>query len=275
MVGAVTIFACMDTIAKLLARHYPVPQIVWARYFFHMLVMLAIFMPRDGLALVRTKYLSFQLIRGAVLVTSSLVFFSALAHMPLPEASSLTFLSPLLIAVLAGPTLQERVHPATWIALATGFAGVLLIVQPGSGVFTWVALLPLASALMMAIYQLMTRRLAGRERTLTTLFYPAIVGSVLVPIMFPFAWTIPQTALDAVGFVVIGILGALGHLMLIRSLSHAPATTLAPFVYTQIVAVVVFGWAVFGHFPDTVSLAGMAIIALSGLALALRNHRAG
>lgn len=282
MVCAVSTFGCMDTLAKLLAQHYPVPMIVWARYTLHIIAMIVFFtLPFSGreasisarfLGLVRTRHLRFQLVRGAVLVASSLVFFTALSVMPLAEASALTYLSPLLVAVLAGPVLHERVAPITWVALVGGFIGVALIVRPGAGVFSWAAMLPLAVALLMAIYQIMTRKLAGVDRAITTLFYPGLVGTVLVPVLFPITWAFPPNWVHVAMLVGLGIGGAAGHLMLIKAMGHAPATTLAPFVYAQIVSVIVLGLLVFGQFPDGLSLVGITVIVASGLAVAA-GHR--
>jgi drug/metabolite transporter (DMT)-like permease len=250
-----------------------VPAIVWVRYIVHMALMLAVLAPRMGMALVRTANLRLQIIRGVVLTASSLVFLSALRLMPLAEAASIAFMTPIIIAVLAGPVLNEKVGGRTWLALAAGFAGVLLIVRPGGGLFTWAALLPLASAFMMAVYQMLTSKLAGRDASLTTLFYPAVIGTVLVPIVFPHQLALPAGPLDAGLFVLIGVLGGLGHFFLIRAHDYAPTSTLSPFMYAQLLTAVLLGWLVFGQLPDALSAVGMATIAASGLLLILGHRR--
>jgi drug/metabolite transporter (DMT)-like permease len=273
MVLAVSTFTCLDTTSKYLSQHYPVPAIVWVRYVVHMVLMLAVLAPRMGMGLVRTANLRLQIIRGVVLTASSLVFLSALRLMPLAEAASIAFMTPIIIAVLAGPVLNEKVGGRTWLALAAGFAGVLLIVRPGGGLFTWAALLPLASAFMMAVYQMLTSKLAGRDAPLTTLFYPAVIGTVLVPIAFPHQLALPAGPLDAGLFVLIGVLGGLGHFFLIRAHDYAPTSTLSPFMYVQLLTAVLLGWLVFGQLPDAVSAVGMATIAASGLLLILGHRR--
>ncbi len=273
MVLAVSTFTCMDASSKYLSAYYPIPTIVWARYVFQLLLMAAALGPRYGLALVRPQNLRLQVVRGLVLAAASLVFLAALSRMPLPEASSIAFMAPLLVTVLAGPMLHERVERRTWLGLLAGFAGVLMIVRPGGGLFTWVAVFPLASACLMAVYQLLTRKLAGRDRPLTTLFYPAIVGTVVVPIAFPFAFQMPGQPLHFALFVAIGFMGGLGHFFLIRAYDHAPASMLGPFMYSQLAMAIFLGWLVFGHLPDGFSLAGMAVIAGSGLMLALSHRR--
>lgn len=273
MVLAVSTFTCLDTVSKYLSQHYPVPAVVWVRYLVHVLLMAALLGPRMGLGLVRTANPRLQVVRGTLLAAASLVFVTGLSLLPLAEAASIAFTAPLFVAVLAGPLLKEEVGVRTWAALAGGFVGVLLIVRPGSGLFSWAALLPLASAAMMALYQMMTRRLAGRDSTLTLLFIPALVGSVLVPLVFPHQLALPQGWGHAGLFLLIGILGALGHYLLILAHHHAPASVLSPFMYAQLFTALALGWLVFGQLPDAVALAGMAAICASGLVLVLGQRR--
>ena len=273
MLAAVSMFSCLDAMSKYLAALYAVPTIVWARYVSQMLLMLAFLGPRLGRGLLRTANLRLQLLRGAVLTASSLLFLTALSRMPLAEAASIAFMAPLFIAVLSGPVLHERVEGRTWVALAFGFGGVLLIVRPGGGLFTFASLLPLASAFMMAVYQLMTRRLAGRDASLTTLFYPAVVGSVAVPLVFPVSMTLPANALHLAMFCALGVLGGIGHFFLIRAHFHAPPSVLGPFMYGQLVTAVMLGWLVFGQLPDGAAVLGMLLITASGLALAFSHRR--
>jgi drug/metabolite transporter (DMT)-like permease len=132
MLAAVSTFSCLDAMSKYLAALYAVPTIVWVRYLSQMVLMLAFLGPRMGPGLLRTANLKLQLLRGAVLTASSLLFLTALSRMPLAEAAAIAFMAPLFIAVLSGPLLHERVEARTWIALAFGFGGVLLIVRPPS-----------------------------------------------------------------------------------------------------------------------------------------------
>jgi drug/metabolite transporter (DMT)-like permease len=217
--------------------------------------------------LVRTSNLRLQVVRGVILTVSSLAFLTALAHMPLAEAASIAFMTPIIVAVLAGPVLNEQVGARTWIALAGGFVGVVLIIRPGGELFTWAALLPLASALFMAFYQMLTSKLAGRDAPLTTLFYPALIGTALVPLIFPHELVLPATLFHGGLFILIGVLGGLGHFLLIHAHHYAPASILSPFMYAQLVTALFLGWLVFGQFPDAMAIVGMATIAASGLLL--------
>jgi drug/metabolite transporter (DMT)-like permease len=169
--------------------------------------------------------------------------------------------------------LGERLHARTWVALAGGFTGVMLIIRPGGAVFTWAALLPLCCAVFVATYQVLTRKLAGRNDPITTLFYPGLVASLVIPPLYPSALTFPSEPLYVGLIVAIGLLGAVGHFFLIRAHDYAPATLLAPFGYAQLVTVLVLGWLVFDQLPDGLALAGMALVAGSGLGLILASRR--
>jgi drug/metabolite transporter (DMT)-like permease len=273
IMAAVSTFAVLDTIAKYLARTYPVPLIVWVRYAMHVLVMLVFVAPRLRWSLVTSRRPGLQVIRGFALAASSLFFFSALAFMPIAEASAITFLAPLLVTGMSAYFLRERVRRSAWAALGAGFVGVLFIVRPGGSVFSPAAVLPLATAVCFATYQLLTRRLAGVDSTMATLFIGALVGTLVVSLLLPFYWVLPQSAFHTVLFVMLGVLGAAGHFVLIRAFEYAPPSVVAPFVYTQLLTVLVLGYLVFGDFPDGWSLVGMAIIVLSGAWMAARQGR--
>lgn len=273
LIAAMSTFAVVDTIAKYLARSYPVPLVVWARYAMQTLFMLLVLGPRMKFDLVRSLRPGLQIIRGIVLVVSTILFFSALALMPLAEAAAITFLSPLVLAGMSVWILRERVRRSAWAAIIVGFVGVLIIIRPGGGVFTPAAILPVLTAVCFAAYQLLTRKLAGIDSTMATLFYGAIVGTLVMTLALPFFWQTPTAPLHWLLFAVLGVLGGAGHFVLIRAFTHAPPAALAPFVYVQLVAVLALGYVVFGEFPDGWSLVGMAIIVLAGAWIAARQAR--
>jgi len=268
---AVSFFALLDAVAKYLSKFYPVPGIVWARYFFQALLMLLVLGPRLGMGLWRTNRPGLQLARGTVLVCASLTFFTALSLMPLAETSAISFTAPLILMALSVPLLRERVDGPAWIAVWLGFFGVVLIIRPGTGVFTWVALLPLCTAFFNASYQLLTRKLSGIDSTLPTLFYGGLIGAVIMSCILPFYWVTPQSVFHAFLYVMLGVLAGIGHFVLIKAFDHAPASLLAPFIYVQVVAVLLLGYLVFDSFPDAWSLTGMAIIVASGIFMATRQ----
>jgi len=272
LVAAVSTFSVMDTTAKWLSHFYPVPAVVWSRYAAQVLVMLVVLAPRHGLRLVTTRRPKLQIVRGFVLVGSTMLFFTAISLMPIAEASAISFVSPFILIALSVAFLGERVRPPTWAAVAVSFVGVLFIIRPGTAAFSVVALLPLLTALFFAVYQLLTRKLAGVDSTLATLFISALVGAAVMTLVVPFFWAPLVAWWHALLFLAMGALATAGHFMLIRAFEIAPASTLAPFVYAQLVAVLALGYAVFGNFPDRWSLVGMAIIVLTGAFVATRKH---
>jgi drug/metabolite transporter (DMT)-like permease len=267
-------FSCLDTMSKGLVAYYPAASIVWLRYVLQTIVMAAIFLPRMGMRLMRTSSAGLQVLRGLLLVLSSVVFVVALRHMPIGAVISIVFLAPVIVAVAGGPLLGERVSARTWFALAGGFAGVLLIIRPGGDTFSWWAVLPLGCAFMFAGYQILTRKLASHDDPVTTLFYPGLIAVFAIPAVFHDAVSgLPTVPLHLAMLVAIGILGAVGHFLLIRAHAHAPATLLSPFGYNQLLVTLILGFFVFGEIPDAFALAGIVLIASAGLALILASRR--
>ena len=269
---ALGVFTLMDTIGKYLSHWYPVPGLVWARYAINILMLLAFLAWRGELRYVRTARPGIQVARGLLLGMATLLYFTALSRMPLAEASAIAFVLPLFVAVLAVPMLGELLDAGRLAAILVGLAGALVIVRPGSEAFTVYALLPLGMALMNALYQILTRKVAGLEPPLTSLFYGSLVGAVMFAPVLPFAWEMPQDPWHWVLLLVLGLLATVGHFILIRAFDFAPATLLAPFVYTQLLWTMLVGFLVFGDFPDGVSLVGMAIIVGAGLYLVGRQR---
>ncbi len=263
---AVFMFSSMDTLAKHMLKRegYPISPLIFARYGVHLLFMIALLAPRMGLDLVRTKRPGLQVLRGLLLVGSTGFFYLSLTYLPLAEAAAISFVGPVLVAALSGPLLREHIGRRQWTAIGFGFLGVLIIVRPGGGVFTWHAMFPLICALLFALYQVLTRKLAGRENALTTLFFTALVGALLTALPLPFTWQTPTTW--QLAFMIgIGILGGTGHFLLIRAGEHASPAALAPFVYTQLMWSTLLAYFAFDEFPDSGSLIGMAVIVLGGL----------
>jgi drug/metabolite transporter (DMT)-like permease len=268
MVAAIGVFVLMDSIAKYLSQWYPVPGLVWARYLINLAILLAWFAARGELGRIRTARPGIQLARGFLLAAATLIYFTSLRVLPLADAAAISFVLPLFVAVLAVPMLGERLDMSRTVAVFAGLLGALLIVRPGSDLFTWYALLPVAMALCNALYQILTRKVAGVEHPLTSLIWGAIVGAVLLSLVAPFDWQTPQSASHWALLCVIGLLASVGHYLLIRAYDYANATLLAPYTYTAIVWAVLLGFVMFGNLPDGWTVAGMAVIVFSGLFLA-------
>jgi drug/metabolite transporter (DMT)-like permease len=271
--AAVFCFALMDTMAKYLGKFYPILALVWARYTVHMLIMLVWLGPSMKLDLLRTTRPWLQILRGLFLVGSTCFFFYALRSMPMAEASAIGFMAPLLVTLLAVPILKEKISRRRWIAMIVGFIGVMIIIRPGGKVFSPAALLPLATALCFSLYQIITRKVQA-ENLRTSLFYSAFVGSVALTavlvisyLFVPFTITAP-TPWHSVLILALGAVGGVGHLVLIRALRKAPASVLAPFYYTQLIWIILFGYLAFGDFPDGWTQLGIIVIVGSGLYVA-------
>lgn len=273
VMSAVAILAVCDFVTKYLTRYYPIPLIVWARFTFHLLLIVATLGPRLGFALVKTKHPFIQLARGVSLVMASAFFVSALKYMPLAEATAVAYLAPILVTLMSVLFLREAVNAGRWLAVFFGFAGVLTIIRPGSDVFTWAVLLPVGNAISYASYQILTRRLAGIDRPHASIFYAGLVGSMLSSLLLPSVWVMPQTLLHAAALVGVGAVSGIAHLVLIRAYELAPASRLAPFGYSQLIWVAAIGFFAFGDFPDFWSLVGIGVLVCSGLYLAVCERK--
>ena len=261
---AVFMFSAMDTLAKHMLRSYPMSALMWARYMVHILVMGALLGPRMGARLFHTSHPWLQILRGVLLLGSSTFFYFALRYLPLAEAAAITFVGPALTALLSGPMLGDKVDGRQWLAVLLGFGGVLIIMRPGGGVLSLAAVFPLATAILFSVYQIVTRKLSGREHPYTMLFYTAIVGAAITSIAVPMHWVTPTPG--QAGFVVcIGLLGGFAHLLLIRAMEHASPSTLAPFIYSQLIWSTLLAYLAFGDFPEPMTLVGMLVVVAAGL----------
>ncbi|AXQ31345.1 DMT family transporter [Solimonas sp. K1W22B-7] len=271
----VFLFACMDSSTKYLVSHYDVPLVVAIRYIGNFLLMVILLTPSHGKALVRTQRRGLVLARGACLATASLLLGLALQRMPVAETTAIVFLSPLLVVLLAGPVLGERVGMIGWVAAVAGFGGILLIAHPGGGLDPLGTVLALCAVAVTAAYQLLSRILASTEGPVPMLFYTALVGSLVFGAYLPWSWGgEPPTPLQALLFLGTGAMGGLGHYLFTAAHRHTPASVLAPMMYAQLVWAALLGWLVFGHVPEAMSILGMGIVAASGVLVALKSRKA-
>ena len=273
VVTSVLCFTILDAITRYTAQLYAVPLLVWARYGVQMLAMIVWLAPRMGFGMLRTRHLALQVARAIVLLASSLLFVTALRTLPLAEATALNYATPVIVVLIGPLFLNERLTRARLAFVVAGALGMLLIVRPGGAIFQGGALYAILAAFFYAGYQILTRLLAG-ENPRVSLFYPAVVGTLLLSALTPtFDWPshMPWTH---VGLIMAGgLFGTLGHLLFILAFRHAPASAITPFTYMQLVWATLIGWLVYRHFPDASSIAGMAVIAGSGLLIALKERR--
>lgn len=268
------LFPVMNAFAKILGADYSSLQVSWARAFGHIVFMLAAFLPRHGLGMLRTRRPGTQLLRSAMLFASNLCFFYAITFIPIAKAAAISLTAPLIVALLAWPMLGERTTPARVLALAVGFAGVLVVIRPGTVVFHWASLFVLASASCYGVYQILTRRIAAIDSPATSAIYSSVVGAFAMLLVMPFVWITPASVFDLALFCGMGALGALGHYCVARAMAYAPANMVSPFQYVQLLGAVAVGWAVFGDLPDGFTWLGAAVIVASGLHIGWSQARA-
>ncbi len=274
--AAVALFATLDTIIKLISNSVPVLMAVWFRYLFQALTTTVTMLPRRGRSLLRTAHPKFQCLRGLLLLLSSIFAFFSLRYMPVAEFTAIVMITPLVITLLAASALKERVSPLRWLLVFGGFAGTLVIIRPGGESFSWAMLLPIGLVVTSAWFQVLTSRLAKTEDPFTMHFYTGWVGTLVATLALPFVWTPLATWQLWACLFMAGLLGTVGHLMLILAYARAPAATLTPFLYGQIGFAMIAGWLAFSHLPDQWSLAGIAMITVCGAAgawLTVRESR--
>ena len=260
---AMFLLAAMDGITKTLAPDYSVPQILSVRFLIFCLFALAIARPKSLRAAFRSHHPYLQIARSPIITIEVGVFIIAFRYLPLADAHAIAGIAPLLVTALAVPVLGEKVGLRRWSAIAIGFIGLLVIVRPGLGVFNPAALLPLGGACLWAVYQILMRKVA-EDSAATSLLYMAVIGAVVMTALAPFFWRPP----DATGWlllVALGLVGSLGHYILIKAFQAAPASTLQPFHYVVLLWATAVGYVIFGDLPDTWIILGAAIIAASGL----------
>lgn len=265
LISGVVLFAVMDGLSKLLTGVYPVVQLVWARYAFAVPVVLAASGPPAAWpGLLRCERPALQAGRGLLPVLANTTAVLALGLMPLADATAISFVSPLLVVALSAPLLGERVSIQGWIGVACGFVGTLVVIRPGAGTIAWAALLPLATAFLFALYQVLTRLVSRDDSPVVTLAWTVAVGLAVTTPLLPPYWH-PVGGADWPLLGLSGVLFGAGQFLLIRAFATAPAPLLAPFTYVQIVAAVVFGVAVFGEVPDLWTVVGTVLVILAGV----------
>ena len=271
---ACALFPVMNGIVKLLAATYEPQQIVWFRIVSHLVLVAAVFMPRMGLGLLRTRRIGTQFVSSVMMLLSTLFFFSAVKSIPFAEAISVTFVAPLAVVLLAWPLLGERITWFRMAAVIVGFAGVLIVIRPGSAVFQWASLLLLCSAMCYAIYQILIRRLAGIDAPATSIFYSVLLGAIIMSVGLPVVWKMPISWTDWTLLCSLGVFGALGHYCVAKAMTYASANFVAPFNYTQMIGSVIVGYFMFAEVPDFYTWLGTAVVVGAGLMVGWQGRRA-
>jgi drug/metabolite transporter (DMT)-like permease len=272
LILASTIFlGTSDVTAKYLSATLPSIEIAWIRFLVFALIMTPAMLPGTPLFALRTGRPGLQMMRGAALLGSSLLFISGLSFLPIAEASATGFVSPLFVTALSIMFLGEKVGLRRWIATAVGLVGVIIILRPGTGAFHPAAFFPLVSALAWACTLIMTRMMSGTERAITVMTYSSIAGVCILSALVPFVWIAPTWHDIAFG-LFIGVASTAGQWIVVLAFRYADASVLAPFSYTQLLWVSILGFLIFGEVPDVYTVTGAGFIVASGLYTAHRER---
>ena len=262
----------MDATAKTLMARYDPIQVVWARYAGMMAVVALVLAPRLG-PLLRTRHIGLQLLRSAFLFAATYTFFTAISRMDIAAATAVMQVHPMLLMLGAAIVLREGLGPRRILGIVAALTGALIVIRPGSEVFTPAALLPLLAGLFYASYALATRFLGRDEPIMTSFLYTAIIGTLVASAMTVPVWQAPL-AWDWAMFLLLGVIGATGQFLLIRSLTIAEAGAVAPFSYAGVIFATCWGYFAFDEFPDALSLLGALVIVGAGVYVWYRETRA-
>ena len=264
VVTAMACFATLDTTTKVVSAGVPLLMALWFRYFFQAVLTSSVVLTTRGWRSLRTAHPKFHLLRGLLVLGSSLFAFLSLKHMPVAEFTSIIAIVPLAVTLLAAKALDERVSTLRWSLIIGGFLGTLIIIRPGSEHFGWSTVFPLMVVVTNSCFQVLTSKLARTEDPVTMHFYTGWVGTLIASLALPFVWTaLPSWWLWA-GLVLIGLAASAGHFLLILAYTRTSGSTLTPFFYAQIGFAMLGGWLAFSHVPDGWSMVGIGMIALCG-----------
>ncbi len=275
MCAALAIFSVLDASAKWASQFMHPMQAVWSRYIVSVIMVTALISPWTRPAAYRTRAPGLQAARSVMLLMSTAMNFIALQYLQLAETISIVFATPLVIASLSGPFLGEWPGPRRMAAIGVGFLGVLVVMRPGGDALHPAAFLCVIGVFGYAFYNLLTRKLASLDSSETTMVFSGAAGVLLVTPLMPFLWSTPPGWQVWCAMLLMGACGAFGHWLIIGAHRRAPASVLAPFIYSQLIWMLVLGWLVFDQWPDRWTLTGGMIVVSSGLYLLYRERVRG
>lgn len=272
LVSALVLFSVMDVLIKLLSADYGTFQIVFFRSALALLPIGILVMRSGGLMAIRTSRPGGHVLRSLIGTGALLCFFYSYKYMPLADVYAIHFAGPLFLTALSGPMLGEPVGWRRWSAVGVGFLGVVVMIQPGAGVFSAIALIPLLGAVFYAFAMIFVRKLSRTETNAAIVFYFTLTGLGVGLIGMLPDWKTP----DASGLfllVCVGLLGGCAQILMTQAFRSATAATLAPFEYTAMIWAVLFGYLVFADFPTPPIVTGALIVSASGLYILHRETR--
>lgn len=271
MIGAMFIFTLMDAVAKLLTHEIGVWPTLWVRYFGQAVLVVIIVLPRIK-QVVKTSFPLLQLTRSVFLMCATMCFFWGISNIGLAEATAIMDISPVLITLGAVLFLGERIGIRRVFGILGALIGALIVIRPGTDVFTIYALFPLGAAICYSGYNLITRFVGAREDPWTSLFYTALFGATVLSAIVPFYWQ-PLSSFIITLMVVLSVLATLAQWLLIKALSIGEASLLAPIGYIALIFATLWGFLLFGDLPDHWTVAGAGVIVASGFYVWYRERQ--
>ena len=262
---ATACFALLDTTSQYVGGVVPVMMAVWLRFLVQAGMTAAMLWPSQGRSLLVTRAPWWQLLRGALMVTSGTVAYISLQYVPVGEFTAILMLVPLVITLLAAVLLREHVSGLTWLLVAGGLTGALIVVRPKGSDLNIGMFLPLLLVVINALYQIVTSKMVKTEDPGTMHFYTGLTGLVFGTVALPWTWAPMQDPMLWLLVGLIGVFGSLGHYFMIKGYQKAPASRITPYMYTQIAFATLAGWVVFGYAPDVWTVLGIALIAVCGV----------
>lgn len=274
MVITTIVFASQDGLSKYLATEYNVYMVVMIRYWFFAAFVMTISSRKPGgvKQVAKTKTPLLQIFRSLLLVAEMCVTILAFTLLGLAETHAIFASYPLIIAMLSGPILGERVGWRRWLAICVGFFGILIILNPGNGIFSPYALVPLAGAILFALYGLLTRYAGQYDNSSTSFFWTGIIGCIAMTAIGLNFWD-PVSQADWIIMLILSASGMLGHFLLIKCYEVAEASAVQPFAYLQLIWASIIGIIIFGEQITTNVFIGACIIVGAGLFTLWRERK--
>lgn len=275
LLAGVGLFSCLDATAKyLVLAGYPPFQVAFVRHLVTLVIVLGVFVPREGRALFVTKNIKLEIARGLCMGLGTTLNFASLQYLSLSVTGSILFSMPLIVTALSVVFLGEKVGWRRWVAVFVGFVGVLIVVRPGGATFHPAVFLSLTTAVIFSVFNILNRKLAGVDSVHSQQFFAALICVTCLAPGAVTQWVWPQTMSSVWLFVAMGCFGTLGHFLATAAHRYAPASTLAPFFYPQLIFFSGMSWLIFDQPPDIYVVVGALVVVGAGLYIWMRERDA-
>jgi len=270
MAASVAVFAAMDAVVKDLGTRYPTMQVMFFRSLFAFVPIVFLILHGGSLKALKVNSITGHLLRSLVGIGAMFCFFHAYVRMPLADVVAISFAAPVFVVALSVPLLGEKVGPRRWAAVLVGFIGVVIMIRPGAGLLTSVALVPLIGTLFFALAMIVLRRLGRTETSASVAFTFTLACTVVSGLALPFVWVAPDFV-DLLALIAVGLLGGVGQILMTAAFKHGDVAVIAPFEYTAMIWATLLGFVFWSEVPGLNIWIGVAIVMASGLFILFRE----